>query len=565
MNINFKKYKSYESDSNNFKMEKINVLIGRNNAGKSSVGDIIEFCSDPTKYKNRVKQIQGISYQLKLTKDIIKNSFSESTSGGEIRINHYKYGNEFIGKNINIDLNFIKQGGKIASIATLSENNVAIESNGKIFKKWSEVADKIGNPLSKLHVLRVHAERDLRPENDSEDLVIEANGTGITNLIHKFINSSKLDSKLVENNVLEALNEIMSPDSNFADIIVQQVEINEKILWEIFLEEVNGNRIALSESGSGLKTVIIVLANLYLMPVVLKKNLSQIIFIFEELENNLHPALQRNLFNYIKDKIINENSMVFFTTHSHVAINLFDKIDNSQILHIIKKENISEIIRVDSILEKYSILNDLEVNASDILQSNGVIWVEGPSDRIYLNKWINMFSNGLIKENIHYQIMFYGGRLLSHLSFDVEKIEDVNEFIKLVKLNRNSAILIDSDKKSKRGHINKTKRRIKEDFKQSKSFCWITSGKEIENYLQEDLILKTLEVKSNEVFDDYERIDEFLNRVKNKEGIRFLRSKVNYAHAFISNMGKADIEKGDLKEKIYKLVTEIKLWNGMKE
>ena len=32
-------------------------------------------------------------------------------------------------------------------------------------------------------------------------------------------------------------------------------------------------------------------------------------------------------------------------------------------------------------------LNDLDVRASDLLQSNGIIWVEGPSDRIYIKRW----------------------------------------------------------------------------------------------------------------------------------------------------------------------------------
>ena len=33
------------------------------------------------------------------------------------------------------------------------------------------------------------------------------------------------------------------------------------------------------------------------------------------------------------------------------------------------------------------LVDDLGIKASDILQSNGIIWVEGPSDRIYINKF----------------------------------------------------------------------------------------------------------------------------------------------------------------------------------
>jgi putative ATP-dependent endonuclease of OLD family len=61
-------------------------------------------------------------------------------------------------------------------------------------------------------------------------------------------------------------------------------------------------------------------------------------------------------------------------------------------------------------------LEDLGYHASDLLQSNGVIWVEGPTDRLYLLKWLEL--TGLkAKEDLDFTIMFYGGRLLSHLSF----------------------------------------------------------------------------------------------------------------------------------------------------
>ena len=122
---------------------------------------------------------------------------------------------------------------------------------------------------------------------------------------------------------------------------------------------------------------------------------------------------------------------------------------------------------------------DLGVRASDILQSNAVIWVEGPSDRIYLNKWIELYSDGIIKENKHYQILFYGGRLLSHLS---GRVEISNDLIQLFRANRHSIIMIDSDKKNKNSKINETKQRIKKSSKIWNSLCWVTKGKEIENY-----------------------------------------------------------------------------------
>ena len=81
--------------------------------------------------------------------------------------------------------------------------------------------------------------------------------------------------------------------------------------------------------------------------------------------------------------------------------------------------------------------------------------------------------------------MFYGGRLLSHLS--AEDIE-VDEFISLRKLNRNISIMIDSDKSELNADINSTKKRVCEEFDIGSGFAWITEGREIENYIDPTLL-----------------------------------------------------------------------------
>ena len=53
-------------------------------------------------------------------------------------------------------------------------------------------------------------------------------------------------------------------------------------------------------------------------------------------------------------------------------------------------------------------LADMGYKASDLLQSNGVVWVEGPSDRVYLTKWLSILAPEFV-EGIHYAIMYYGG------------------------------------------------------------------------------------------------------------------------------------------------------------
>ena len=129
--------------------------------------------------------------------------------------------------------------------------------------------------------------------------------------------------------------------------------------------------------------------------------------------------------------------------------------------------------------DKYQICKDLGLKASDILQSNFIIWVEGPSDRIYLRHWIKHFDEYLI-EGVHNVIMFYGGRLLSHLTVESEAIDD---FIALRSLNQNAALIMDSDREAEGEEINETKKRIEREFNKGRGISWVTAGREIENYM----------------------------------------------------------------------------------
>ncbi|MEA2064370.1 MAG: ATP-binding protein, partial [Gemmatimonadota bacterium] len=143
---------------------------------------------------------------------------------------------------------------------------------------------------------------------------------------------------------------------------------------------------------------------------------------------------------------------------------------------------------VDTDFEKADILSDLGYKHSDLLQSNFIIWVEGPSDRIYLNHWIQGKDATLV-EGLHYSIMFYGGRLLSHLSYDDP---EVDEFIKLCRINRNASIIMDSDREASGQVINHTKIRVKKDFEDNNCFVWVTQGREIENYVEPSILYESV-------------------------------------------------------------------------
>ncbi len=218
----------------------------------------------------------------------------------------------------------------------------------------------------------------------------------------------------------------------------------------------------------------------------------------------------------------------------------------------------SVVIPVSSAAQRFSVCTDLGYRASDLVQSNCIIWVEGPSDRIYLKWWIKSLDTTLV-EGIHYSIMFYGGRLLSHLTANDP---EVDEFISLRRLNQNISIVIDSDKKSKQSEINETKKRVQAEFERGLGMAWITNGREIENYLDRETLETTIkQMYTNVLSMKYRtKYDDPLNAVT-KSNPKMMIDKVKLANRMIQNP--VNWEVLDLRENAQKLVDFIRSSNHL--
>jgi predicted ATPase len=257
--------------------------------------------------------------------------------------------------------------------------------------------------------------------------------------------------------------------------------------------------------------------------------------LLEEPELHLHPRAQRRMLAYFDE---HSRNRFVISTHSSAIIDA----EKSDVVHIVNDGVESFISSVKVKQDRYGLIDDLGYRPSDIVQSNFIVWVEGPSDRIYVNYWIKRTDSKLI-EGVDYSILFYGGRLLSHITFSDED----EKFIRIMDVNRHAAIIIDSDKRGANGRINKTKSRIKKECEERRIFVWITAGREIENYIHEDDI--------RELSAEFESVDPKASpyeRVLDAEKT----NKVSFAISATSR--DLNMSNLDLSAQIAKLVTRIR-------
>ena len=96
---------------------------------------------------------------------------------------------------------------------------------------------------------------------------------------------------------------------------------------------------------------------------------------------------------------------------------------------------------------------------------------------------------------------------------------------------------------------------------------WVTKGREIENYLSGDYLKNYYgKEKSRMTFGQFQKIDEFLDKLKPGEGKKFLKNKTEFARSVLKDSSIADFENVyDLKKMIGKIETEIRCWNYVED
>ena len=585
LDISFKvkNYKCFRDEFVGFdKIKPVNIIIGRNNSGKSSMLDILEFLTDPKLFKDAVGK-DNIIFQIEdeIYEEELKSVFKPGTYGGKLSGNDFwnDHGCKLLGLRVSYE---IKENNSPSNYQWLSpeifENGLKL---GNLDLKHRKIyMDKFFTEKCKYRIpkffkdkiiRRLSSDRDIVDEGigRTKELKLESNGKGATNIIYNLLSNTDIKNRgSVKKELLEALNKIFNPDNDFVQITTPSPSHN---MSEVYLEEHGKGDIPLSKSGSGLKTVILVLLNMLVMPSykqeAIVSNISDYLFAFEELENNLHPALLRRLFKYIEDFAIKNKCRFFITTHSNVVIDQFSQSPNAQIIHIVHDGIKAHATTINSFKEHSAVLDDLGAKASDLLQANGIIWLEGPSDRTYFNKWIELYSDNKLKEHRDYECAFYGGSLLAH--FESDDSRDVNvDAVNILRVNRNAILIGDSDKTASDKPLKPRLEKMKTAMEKMEAYTWVTDAKEIENYIPATVLNKIFKKDNLPEIGRYERFHRAPTETDKTTGYwqenNLLGSfdKVDLAHNVVPHLLKEDLnQRFELKDKMAEICKIIEKWN----
>lgn len=480
--IHIQNLKSFHEDSEEVKgFGKVNIFIGKNNQGKSNLLKAIQLLdyNNLRSFLNDIPDINEIE---------IKPGYSTSSSNKISSIFHYKSGKS-LGSNyirgpikikyvleidkkthiyeIKIEGFFFKRKGKFTYI---DENRIIVENECPISTFYDgeqiSINEALGNPENIVYEIPLsHLNYDFESMKNNLLRLRYKHGK---RKVDQFINKMSNFSPDFHNFFLTFGDYAFPPNSSGRNIedVSQQI-FDEK--W--FLNaQLKLDKIGLtSESlGSGqLQTLSL------LYEIEMASTRRAPIITVDELELHLYPSLQKRLMREIKRS--SRKHQFFISSHSNILISMPL---NQTIFHVRKKDNVSHVELRNTKRGLYDILNEIGAKASDLLQSNGVIWVEGPSDIVILKEWLMKLG---VSQSDFDQIsfIFYGGSLINHV-----------KFAKLLDVNRNCVVIQDSDKTSNNATLSGKKIQVIKECESLGIYCWTTKVREIENYFTMNAIKK---------------------------------------------------------------------------
>ncbi|PLX00067.1 MAG: hypothetical protein C0594_16185 [Marinilabiliales bacterium] len=495
-------------------LSKVNVFIGANNSGKSrllralfsqesmkySTSEIEDIKKDVEDYVRPINGFINGGYrnytEIKREIDAIKERIEQIHIDSFYSSNRRTYADmiEKIDKEIQKLITKTRQGSpdKI-------KNKDAIHQEVKKLKSSKDFMKQLKQPID-FKRKYIPILRGLRPIDNDKDALkerIESDYFGSIDGNWDIITGQQINKEIREH--LLSVRRLRDKVGDFEKFISEKF-FNGKAISIVPQEGKNVPLVGIEEEerliyeiGDGTQSIITLL-----YPVYMHKD-EDVIYFIEEPENYMHPGFQRIFMETILSDEF-ENAQFFISTHSNHLLDITTGKENVSI-YSFKKEKIS--FNVKNVTEpSFKLYSELGVRTSSVLLSNCTIWVEGITDRLYIKNIIDILKKekssqyGWCIEDLHYSFIEYAGSNITHWNF----CETDNEGkIKASKISNSIFVIVDSDVNSNGNFVKHKEERYKTLRNCLQDKLYITEGKEIENMLSPNTIVKIIESYSDSV------------------------------------------------------------------
>ncbi len=154
----------------------------------------------------------------------------------------------------------------------------------------------------------------------------------------------------------------------------------------VFDRKEEGYEIPLHRMGGGIEQLLMVAVAL------LTTGDTSTLFV-EEPESHLHAGAQR----FLIERLFEGNRQAFVTTHSPVFVNTSRP---KSLYQVVRRNNVAQVKPIHGTDLLGDVLDDIGARNSDVLLSDSVLFVEGPSDRDVLVAWADILGKGLSEHNV---------------------------------------------------------------------------------------------------------------------------------------------------------------------
>jgi predicted ATP-dependent endonuclease of OLD family len=229
-----------------------------------------------------------------------------------------------------------------------------------------------------------------------------------------------------------------------------------------------GRQLDILYSGTGLK---------HFLDVLLKTTVSGArVVLLDEPELGLHPDLQRQFVEYL-GRLAEEKRLQFFlATHSQVLLNYADLITYYRIVNTGGKRQLERV--EESAID--TLLSDLGLRPSDVLNQDICLLVEGASDVIFFEHIIrNVYCDEF--DRVAISVLQYGGGAADGIisgSIDVSNIVPVQKYMYWIRDRDNPA----------NNEPNASATKFQDALRKQEIECHIWSKREIEFYYPDNVL-----------------------------------------------------------------------------